>query len=517
MYTPIVVGVGDVINRSKRTEDAIEPLKLMSRAIETAIKDTGLSSSAAAKLQSSIDSIDVVRCWTWPYPNLPGSLCDILEIDPKHRHCHPFNSGSTPGLFFDQASRRISLGETKVALLIGGEALASIKACLAEGRMPPPGWTDVGKSVSDPTARKLSEDVGGLHGIGTPIQGYPLFENGFRAHRGQSIQQNMDESAKLYENFAAIASKHPCAWFSRNSETADSIKTVTERNRMICFPYPLLMNAMNQVNISGAVLLTSAEYAAELGISQSKWIYALGGAGTSDSPNFWERPNFYSSPSISRSLDAAIKVSGLSREEIDLYDFYSCFPIVPKIAAHHLGLPITDPICSLTLLGGLTFFGGAGNNYSMHSIVEMTHALRAGKGRNGLVLANGGIMTYQHVVVMSVQPRRDGSPYPELPPLPELITDMDIPPIEAKPYGEAVLETYTVDYNRSGLPVRGHIVGRMMSNGHRFLANHADENTLKQLCSMKTEPIGRRGWVRNESLNGINGRNLFSFEPEGRL
>ncbi|KAJ9664521.1 hypothetical protein H2198_000172 [Neophaeococcomyces mojaviensis] len=514
MYTPIVVGVGDVINRSRRTEDAIEPLKLMSQAIETAIKDTGLSSSAGAKLKSSIDSIDVVRCWTWPYPDLPGSLCDILEIKPKHKHCHPFNSGSTPGLFFDQASRRISLGETKVAVLTGGEALASIKACLAEGKMPPPGWTDVGRSVGDPTARQLAKDIGGLHKIGTPMQGYPLFENGFRAHSGKTIQENIDESAKLYELFAAIASKNPKAWFFGNSETADSIKRVTERNRMICFPYPLLMNAMNLVNISGAVLLTSAEYAAELEIPNSKWIYALGGAGTRDSPNFWERPNFYSSPSISMSLDAAIKVSGLSRDEIDLHDFYSCFPIVPKIASHHLGLPIVDPTRPVTLLGGLTFFGGAGNNYSMHSIIEIARALRARKGRNGLVLANGGIMTYQHVVVMSTQPRRDGSPYPERPPLPEVITDIPIPTIETKADGEAIVETYTVDYNRSGMPVRGYIVGRIKCNGHRFLANHGDENTLKQLCSTRTEPIGRSGWVRNERLSG---RNLFSFEAEGRL
>lgn len=54
---------------------------------------------------------------------------------------------------------------------------------------------------------------------------------------------------------------------------------------MLMYPDPLLMNAMNLVNISGAVLLTSAEYAAELGIPRSKWIYALGGAGTRDSPN----------------------------------------------------------------------------------------------------------------------------------------------------------------------------------------------------------------------------------------
>lgn len=37
----------------------------------------------------------------------------------------------------------------------------------------------------------------------------------------------------------------------------------------------------------------------------------------------WLRPNFYSSPSISRSLDASLEVSGLRKEDIDLFDFYS--------------------------------------------------------------------------------------------------------------------------------------------------------------------------------------------------
>ena len=37
----------------------------------------------------------------------------------------------------------------------------------------------------------------------------------------------------------------------------------------------------------------------------------------------WQRAEFWWSPSISRSLDAAIEVSGLEKEEIDLYDFYS--------------------------------------------------------------------------------------------------------------------------------------------------------------------------------------------------
>ena len=37
----------------------------------------------------------------------------------------------------------------------------------------------------------------------------------------------------------------------------------------------------------------------------------------------WERPNFHSSPAISRSLNACLEVSDLSKEEVDLFDFYS--------------------------------------------------------------------------------------------------------------------------------------------------------------------------------------------------
>lgn len=48
---------------------------------------------------------------------------------------------------------------------------------------------------------------------------------------------------------------------------------------------PLLMNAFNNVNLAGACILTSTDYARELGIPEDRWIYPLGGAGTSDSKN----------------------------------------------------------------------------------------------------------------------------------------------------------------------------------------------------------------------------------------
>ena len=158
----------------------------------------------------------------------------------------------------------------------------------------------------------------------------------------------------------------------------------------------------------------------------------------------------------------------------------------------------------------------------------MVRQLRQGRGKTGLVLANGGVVTYQAVVCLSSSPRRDGLPYPTTNPLKETTSDVQVPPVDAKADGEAIVEvrmpahprrtiadhvnlqTYTVEYNRDGSPLRGHIVGRLRASGHRFIANHADDSTLKQLCSQEVEPIGRSGKVKTAN----DGRNLFAFVGE---
>jgi len=124
--TPVVIGVGDFINRSKRVEDAIEPLQLILNAIEAAIADIDISKSSSQNLRDAVDSLDVVRTWTWPYPDLPGLIAQRLSINPNRKH-YTDHGGNQPGLLFDEAARRISKGETKVAILTGGEALASCK------------------------------------------------------------------------------------------------------------------------------------------------------------------------------------------------------------------------------------------------------------------------------------------------------------------------------------------------------------------------------------------------------
>jgi acetyl-CoA acetyltransferase len=122
--TPVVVGVGDIKNRSQKVEDAIEPMQLMVQAILKAIQDTNLSSSAAKELQSKIDSVGVVNTWTWVYSDLPGLISEKLGVKPKYKVLS-HHGGDSPAKLFDEAARRISFGQSKVMVVTGGEALAS--------------------------------------------------------------------------------------------------------------------------------------------------------------------------------------------------------------------------------------------------------------------------------------------------------------------------------------------------------------------------------------------------------
>jgi hypothetical protein len=123
---PIVVGVGDIKNRSQKVEDAIEPVQLMLQATLKAIQDTSLSPSAAKEFQSKIDSVGVVNTWTWSYSDLPGLISEKLGVKPKYKVLS-HHGGDSPTKLFDEAARRISFRESKVAIVTGGEALASSK------------------------------------------------------------------------------------------------------------------------------------------------------------------------------------------------------------------------------------------------------------------------------------------------------------------------------------------------------------------------------------------------------
>ena len=74
----------------------------------------------------------------------------------------------------------------------------------------------------------------------------------------------------------------------------------------------------------------------------------------------------------------------------------------------------------------------------------MVRQLREGSGRHGLVLANGGVLTHQHVACLSSQPPKSGLVYPEQNALPEHITDVPAPSVDLHPNGPGVIEASPV-------------------------------------------------------------------------
>lgn len=146
----------------------------------------------------------------------------------------------------------------------------------------------------------------------------------------------------------------------------------------------------------------------------------------------------------------------------------------------------------------------------------MTRELRNGNGATGLILANGGVLTYQHAFCLSSRPSSLPTPYPSHNALPKYITidnSNSIPTISARAEGEAVIETYTISYNRQNAPIKGFIIGRLTRTNARFVANTADTTALKQLASDSEEPIGRVGSVSH----GADGRNIFVFSGGSKL
>ena len=96
-----------------------------------------------------------------------------------------------------------------------------------------------------------------------------------------------------------------------------------------------------------------------------------------------------------------------TRADMDLIDLYSCFPCAVHAACDILGLP-TDGSQPLTVTGGLPFFGGPGNNYSLHALAEVAVRLRGNPVR-ALVTANGGMLSKHAAAVLTSDPARAGA------------------------------------------------------------------------------------------------------------
>jgi acetyl-CoA C-acetyltransferase len=133
----------------------------------------------------------------------------------------------------------------------------------------------------------------------------------------------------------------------------------------------------------------------------------------------------------------------------------------------------------------------------------MMERLRDDPGSKGLVTGNGWYLTKHAASVWSSEPMPGDAPQAALPdPLPSAGMEKTPAPAVAEAAGRAVVETYTVLYDREGAPVRGIVLGRQ-ADGQRFLANTAEDRSLLE-AFVAAEQVGREG-----TLSHRDGSNVF--------
>ncbi len=506
---PVLVGAGQCVQRKGEAEEKLRsPLAMMAEASRLAARDCGLGEA----LFSQLDTIAVVRFVSDApdalappfvrYPNPPLTLANMVGAGPRALYYGP-TGGNSPQYLINCAAEWIAQGEADALLLSGAECLHSIVRALREGRELPwsddPGGTrkDLGEERSGTTALEKSCR---LH---LPVNAYPLFENALRKSLNRSIPAHNRALGELMASFSRIAAGHAQAWFP-TGRSVEEITSPGPGNRYVGFPYTKYMNAIMQVDQSAALVMMSAARAQELGVPREKWVFLHGCADVNDIWFLSERVNFHSSPAIRRMGQTAFQMAGWTIGEVEHLDIYSCFPSAVQIAREELGIPPGDRR-TLTVTGGLPYFGGAGNNYTMHAVATMLDRLRRDPGSKGLCTANGWYLTKHAMGLYSTAPpqgpwrRRkpsadqaeiDGTPHPRA---------------AASPQGGGKIEAYTVAHDREG-PVAGLAVGRLDESGERFVAHTpADPAMFERL--MTQEMIGCPGAVKPDGKGG------FLFEP----
>jgi acetyl-CoA C-acetyltransferase len=512
--TPILIGAGQVSEKpgppgARRRS----PTDLAADAARAACDDAlGL-----AALAPHIDALFAVRTMADSQPaplrarhapfggpdKVPRAIARRLGIDPA-LCVYSLVCGAEPQRLVSEACARLASGELRMMLLTGGEAISNTRAAVAAGEALD--WHE----TDDGPCEDRRDNIGVLrtrhmidHGMLAPSTVYPLLEQARRARLGLSREAYAQAMGELMAPFSRVAAANPHAASAR-LRTAEAIATAGPDNRMIADPHPISVVARDQVNLGAALVLTTVGLARQLGVPSAQWVY-LHGHSAVEERMVLERQDLGASPAMAAAYAQALASAGVGIADIRHLDLYSCFPIAVFTAMDALGLRADDPR-RLTLTGGLPYFGGPGNNYSLHALVEVVQRCRAEPGSLGLVGANGGLMSVHAVGVYSTTPR-DFTPC-DSGALQHRINTLPAPPFTRVPDGWARVESYTVLHDRQG-PSQLIIVGRLEHTDERFIAVNVEGDHAILEAFAAQDGLQHRLWVR-----GWQGRNVVAISPQ---
>lgn len=497
---PVLIGAAQECWREQ--DPARTPVDALQAVLARAASDTG-----SEKVLAGIDTIvhvpflmNQVPGMAEAMPRNPGAaVAERLGISAAQYTADV--GGNLPQQLVNEFSARLAAGEGSVVALCGVELLATFLGAARSGQGLPD-W-DSGRDddahmlgqtpdMTAPTERQ--------HGLYEPIHTYPIFESALAHAEGLDTVAQRARLGRMVSAMSDVASQNPFAWKQR-AYSAEEVVSTEGGNRMVTWPYTKLMNAILAVDQAAAVILTTVGRARELGVDPARWVYLRGAASAHDPWYVCQRESLCDSPALEAAGAAALEQSGLGLEDFTHIDLYSCFPSAVQVACRALGLSLDDPR-GLTVTGGLTLFGGPGNNYSLHAIAEMVHRLRGTPDGAGLVTANGGYLTKHAVgVYASAAGARPWEPGNDA----ALQTVLDArpqPELVAEARGRFLIEGHAVTYER-GEPSGAILIGRL-TGGERCAAISRDPVVMKRL--IQENCVAVHGTVTHSE-----GVNTFAF------
>lgn len=481
---PVIVGVGEYLDRPENPDNGLDSRGLMQKALEAADADAGGGWLADIESLSSVDQI------SWPQigKDIVKPLAAAFGAKPKYLFTTDHANGDSPILLLNEAANLIGEGKVKIAAIVGGEALRTAahfaKKAAAEGRPIDTSVAALAASMTPAYRRR--------YGLNAPVDVYPLYENAGRSAYGQTLAEGQAESGEIWSRFAEVAKHTDGAWL-RKGATSEEIQTPSPSNRPISYPYNKLMVANSSVNQGAGYIVASLAEARRRGVPEDKIVYVGLGASAHESDDPLQRDRYDRSVSMTTSIKRTLALNALNSGDLDFVELYSCFPCVPKMARRVLDWPLEKPA---TVFGGLTFGGGPIGNYMAHAVVNMVKKLRQ-EGRFGFLFANGGFATHNHSIVLSSQPMS----HAVFPQNFDYQAEADglresVPAMDEAYVGAAVIETYTVLYDREGKPRHGVIVAKT-AQGSRTLAKIPAEDAagIAFLTDGKADPVGTAGTI----------------------
>ncbi len=463
--TPILIAAARITHREIEFEQAqkISPVSLAAQSAKKALqKATHIAAQPLPKpdmlaaIRLFADSSEFLGHAFGEIVNYPGCVAQAMNITPKTL-IYGDVGGQTPQTLLHDLAGRIYRGENDMAVLVSAEVNGLQKQAQREG------WTLDWATQSDLPLDDYG--FGGpfhgaaefINGVNLPFQAYAVFEQKWRLKNKLSVAQHRHVMGRLFADLSEVAVGNPYAQFPM-ARSVDFLAQSEGGNYALNNVYARWLVAQDAVNQGAAIVMTSVDKARALGIDAAHWVYLYGHCAVQEKFPV-ARPDLAQAPSIKFAIEGALQAAGCSVSDIVQSDLYSCFPFVVLEALAALGCKtlearVSYPAAKYSLTGGLPYYGGAGNGYSLHAIAAMYEWACTHPDDYGLVFANGGYASKQAVGIYSTAAPANWQPFESAHVQQASDKVVGMPETRAGENVEGIIETIVTAYHK-GQPISG--------------------------------------------------------------